>query len=171
MDLPFPKALDPDPGWSALKIPARKKRSRSFVSGDPDGPRLRVRYYQRDADGGLVGKAWFGPEAEGPPGCAHGGAMASVLDEAMGAAAWIAGHIVLAARLTTDFRRPLPLGTVARFEAVVAEANGRKVITKGRLIGPDGAPYCEAEGLFIQVDPAALGPEVQRALGDKDRRW
>lgn len=83
----------------------------SFVSGDPFGNRIRVRYFKRERDGALVGKVWFGPGAEGPPGHAHGGSMAAVLDEALGAAAWMSGHPVVAAKLVTVFRRMLPLGT------------------------------------------------------------
>ena len=44
-----------------------------------------------------------GPPIEGPPGHAHGGSMAAVLDEAMGAAAWMEGHLVVAVRLATSF--------------------------------------------------------------------
>ena len=79
-------------GWTPIDPLGSVGTGRSFVSGEPDGDRLRVCYYRRDRDGALVGKIWFGPGAEGPPGHAHGGSMAAVLDEAMGAGAWLAGH-------------------------------------------------------------------------------
>ena len=101
----------PEPGWEPVK-PFRLEGGRgSFVSGDPRGDRLRVSYFRRIDDGLLVGRAWFGPGAQGPPGHAHGGSIAAVLDEAMGAAAWLAGHLVVAVRLDTRFRKMLPLGT------------------------------------------------------------
>jgi acyl-coenzyme A thioesterase PaaI-like protein len=149
--------LDPEPGWAELPQIPEDKRPRSFVSSDPTGDRLRVRYYRRESDGAMVGKVWFGPGAEGPPGCAHGGSMAAVLDEAMGGAAWISGNIVLAARLTVEFRRMLPLDTVATVEASVASVNGRKLQVRSRLLTTDAKVVCEAEGLFVAVDPRRLG--------------
>src|SRR6185369_4259517 len=114
LDDPAGQAVSADPmgpelGWSAVS-PFRDLASRtSFVSGDGNEHRLRVSYYIREADGALVGKAWFGPEAEGPPGCAHGGSIAAVLDEAMGAAAWMRGNPVVVRTLSVEFRSLLPL--------------------------------------------------------------
>jgi acyl-coenzyme A thioesterase PaaI-like protein len=140
----------PPPGWRPLD-PAPEE---SFVSGDPVGQRLRVRYFtEGEAVRALV---WFGPEAVGPPGHAHGGAIAAVLDEAMGVAAWTAGHPVVAARLVTDFRRMVPLGTVTRVETAVEPAEGRKVRLTARLLGPEGTLHAEGEAVFVRLDFDAL---------------
>lgn len=146
---PLPDLSAP-PGWT----PIDAFPQRSFVSGDPDGNRLRVTYYERES--ALLARAWFGPEAEGPPGHAHGGALAAVLDEAMGFAAWLAGHPVVAARLVTDFRRMLPLGTVYTVEPVVGRVEGRKVHISARLVGPDGTVYARGEAVFVGLTPDAL---------------
>ena len=146
--------VSPEPGWIPVK-PFRLEGGRaSFVSGEPDGERLRVRYFHRQADGRLVGRAWFGPGAQGPPGHAHGGSMAAVLDEAMGAAAWMAGHRVVAAQLDTSFRRMLPLGTDATLEAWVDRVDERKVWTRGLLLDGEGQPFAEARALFLKIDLA-----------------
>ena len=144
----------PEPDWVPVD-PLRIEGGRgSFVSGEPQGHRLRVRYFRRESDGRLVGRAWFGSGAEGPPGHAHGGSMAAVLDEAMGAAAWMAGHKVVAAQLDTSFRRMLPLGTDATLEAWVEKVDERKVWTRGWLVDGDGQPFAEARALFLKIDPA-----------------
>ncbi len=153
-------ADETEPGWSPVNPLLAVGTLRSFVSGEPAGDRLRVRYFRRDQDDALVGKVWFGPGAEGPPGHAHGGSIAAVLDEATGCAAWLAGHSVVAARLTIEFRRLLPLGTLATLEAWVEHTDGRKVATRGRLLGAGGEPFAEAEGLFI-----ILPHERFRSLG------
>lgn len=143
--------LEPEEGWVELPMSLWQSHAPSFVSGDPSGDRLRVRYYRRSADGGLVGKAWFGPKTQGPPGHGHGGSMAALLDEVMGAAAWLGGYPALAANLTVDFKRMIPLGEVARIEARILEVSGRKVITNGQLTDAAGAPYALARGLFISM--------------------
>lgn len=143
-----------EPGWEPFAALGAVGLTRSFVSGDPDGDRLRVRYFRRVADGGLIGRVWFGPGAEGPPGHVHGGAMAAVLDEAMGASAWVAGHAVLAANITIQFREMLPLQSIVTVEVGVTNVNGRKVTTRGRLVGADGVTHAEGEGLFIELGAA-----------------
>lgn len=121
----------------------------SFVSTGPTGGRLRVAYFRRASDDHLVGRAWFGPETEGPPGHAHGGSIAAVLDETLGAVAWAAGHPVVVASLKVDFRTMLPLGTDATFETWIESAEGRKVHTKGRLMSPAGEVFAEGRALCI----------------------
>jgi acyl-coenzyme A thioesterase PaaI-like protein len=150
---PRAPAVVPDAGWQPVQ-PLRIEGGRgSFVTGDPEGDRLRVAYFRHPQGDRLVGRAWFGPGAEGPPGHAHGGSTAAVLDEAMGASAWLAGHIVVAVHLEVDFGRMIPLGTDARFEARVVSTDGRKVRTTGRLHDDAGRDFATATGLFLTLDP------------------
>jgi len=144
-------SLNAPKGWKGLKS-FSEAGLRSFVSSESGGDRLRVKYYHNKRTGAFMGKVWFGPGAEGPPGNAHGGAMAAVLDEGMGVAAWLAGYKVVAAKLTVRFREMLPTGTVTTLEAWVKRIDGRKIMMKGLLIGQEGQVYSESEGLFVQVD-------------------
>jgi hypothetical protein len=82
----------------------------------------------------------------------------------MGAAAWLAGHIGVAARLVTEFRALLPLGTDALLEAWVERRDGRKVWTAGTLRGDDGTLFAEATALFIRLDPDAVAGGRDHAL-------
>jgi acyl-coenzyme A thioesterase PaaI-like protein len=158
-----PPNLGPEPGWHEL-VPPQTVAGRSFVSGEPQGDRLRVRYFTSEADA-LVAKVWFGPGAVGPPNHAHGGSLAAVLDEAMGAAAWLAGHVAVAADLHLKFRQMVPLGTVFMVSTRVTTVDGRKVRTAGTLRSLDGAvTYCEADGLFIEVDAEHFGDMAEEAF-------
>jgi acyl-coenzyme A thioesterase PaaI-like protein len=158
----------PEAGWTPVK-PFRLEGGRgSFVSGEPEGDRLRVRYFRRQSDGRLMGRAWFGPGAQGPPGHAHGGSIAAVLDEAMGAAAWLEGHLVVAVQLDTSFRTMLPLGTDATLEAWVERVDGKKVRAHGRLYTADGATaFAEADGLFLEIDPERFRPMLEKAAAER----
>lgn len=141
---------------------------RSFISGYPKEERLKITYFRREDDGTLVGTAWFGPQAEGPPGHAHGGSISGVLDEAMGIAAWIKGHPVVAAQLTVNFQQMVPLGTEAAFEAWVERAEGRKLFTRGRLLAGKTV-LAEAQGLFIILPENRLEALAQRAAQPQSR--
>jgi acyl-coenzyme A thioesterase PaaI-like protein len=159
-----PPAVIADEGWVSVEPFPSLEGTRSFVSGYAEVGRLRVAYFRRTSDGAVVGRAWFGAKAEGPPGHVHGGAVAAVLDEAMGAAAWLAGHVVMAARLTVNFRRMVPLGSDVLFETGLGGREGRKVITHARLYLPGGDTLADAEGLFIELQEAQLDA-IRHRLG------
>jgi acyl-coenzyme A thioesterase PaaI-like protein len=123
--------------------------ARSFVSGEPADDRLRVAYFRARRSEHLFACAWFGPGAQGPPGYAHGGSVAAVLDEAMGGCCWMHGHRAVAVRLSVEFLDAVPLGTDAIVEAWLDGIDGRKVRTKAMLHAEDGRRLAAAEGLFV----------------------
>lgn len=155
--------LKGEPGWSKTRLPTDVGIV-SFVSGEPDGERLRVRYYI-GPEGRLKAKAWFGPGTQGPPGHAHGGSIASLLDEAMGGAVWKGGYPAVALELTSRFRKMIPLGSVVTLTAEVTETDGRKVRTQARIEGEDGTLFAEGEALFLALDASRLGDLMERAEG------
>src|SRR5271157_121732 len=99
-------------GWKEILFPDSYAESKSFLSEDEGDNRFKKKYFIRQTDNAFMAKVWFGPATEGPPGHAHGGSMASILDEAMGFCAWLAGHTVVAAQLIINFRKMLPLNTI-----------------------------------------------------------
>lgn len=123
--------------------------SPSFVSGDPESSRIRISYFRKAGDDHLLARVWFGPGAEGPPLHTHGGALAAVLDEAMGGVCWMNNHQVLAARLGVNFLRPLPLDTHTTIDAWIVAVDGRKVSVRSRLLDAKGHVVAEGDGLFI----------------------
>ena len=128
----------------------------SFISGNRDSLAIRVRYFEKKSAKVFAGRAWFGPETQGPPGHAHGGSQAALLDEGMGAVAWLSGKTVLAAKIEINFRAPLPLGTILTMFAEIKKFEGKKVFTSGRLQTDDGRIFSEGTGLFVVIDPAEL---------------
>jgi acyl-coenzyme A thioesterase PaaI-like protein len=84
----------------------------------------------------------------GPPGHAHGGSLAALMDEVLGAAAWLHRPNVLAAHLELDFRRPTPLDTDLMAVGWVQATGNRSVRVLGRLLLPDGRASVEASGVF-----------------------
>ena len=134
--------------WIPIDPFPRIHTARSFVSETLESDRLRVMYFRVGDEPTLRAKVWFGPGTEGPPGIAHGGAVAAALDEAVGGVAWMLGHRVVVARLTVDFRTMVPLGIDAEIEATIAGIDGRKITCRARLT--DGETIlAEAEGLCV----------------------
>ena len=148
----------PPPDWTPVDFPRTFGEGRSFVSGETTGDRLIVHYYGEKNPDVLHALAWFGPGAEGPPGHAHGGSMAAVLDEGMGFSGWHAGYPVVAATITVNFRQKLPLGVVHGVRCGVVRVENRKVFTRGSIYDlATSEEYANAEGLFIVQTLASLG--------------
>lgn len=144
-----PVDLNGEAGWSPFDAASLVGESLRFVSGEPDGNRFRVRYY-RDHEQQLKARIWFGPETEGPPGHAHGGSMAAVLDEVLGLSAWAAGYPIVVGNMNVSFRNLLPLQQVVTVESKIISAEGRKVMVHGRIFSGK-TTYAAGECLCITI--------------------
>ena len=104
-----------------------------------------------EADGSVTGAITLHLEKEGPPGHAHGGSLATLLDEVMGNAAWFTAGMVLAANLNINYKQPVPLDTTLTLRGWVERIEGRKTHTLGELRLPDGSIAVTGSGLFITI--------------------
>lgn len=141
--------LSGEADWIPFDAPSLVGESLRFVSGEPDGNRFRVRYY-KDQEQHLKARIWFGPETEGPPGNAHGGSVAAVLDEVLGLSAWAAGYPIVVGNLNVSFRNLLPLQKVVTVESKIISAEGRKVMVHGRIFCGK-TTYAAGEALCITI--------------------
>ncbi|HEY5674223.1 MAG TPA: PaaI family thioesterase [Malonomonas sp.] len=145
-----PPQITGEADWEPFDAPSLVGSSLRFISGDPEGQRFRARYF-RKPDRSLVARIWFGPETEGPPGHAHGGSMAAVLDEVLGLAAWSAGHPVVVGNLNVSFRNLLPLLQVVQVDSEVVSVSGRKILVRGKIHAGDGTIFATADCLCIEI--------------------
>jgi acyl-coenzyme A thioesterase PaaI-like protein len=103
-------------------------------------------------NGELHGSAWFDYQYEGPPTCVHGGVIAMVFDEMLGAANILSGNPGMTGTLTIRYRKPTPLRTPLRLEARFVSRERRKILTSGAIYHGD-VLTAEAEGIFIELVP------------------
>lgn len=129
---------------------------RSFVtSGSED--RIESSYYFDDVEHIFYAEVEFGELAQGPPLHAHGGAISSVLDEAMGAAAWLNNFKVVTAKLEVEFLSSVKLHEKVIIKSWVKNTEGRKVWMKAKLCSLDETKiYSKAAGLFVQLNDAQI---------------
>jgi acyl-coenzyme A thioesterase PaaI-like protein len=106
------------------------------------------------SDGSAVyGRFTVTENHQGSPGLAHGGLLATAMDEILGTAAWNLGRMAVTGRLETDYRRPVPVGSVVHLKAWCTGVDGRKIYLQGegRLDSPDGPVAIQAAALFLEV--------------------
>lgn len=122
---------------------------------NPLAPPVRITVVD-GTDGGyrqIEGSANFEYAYEGPPTCVHGGVIAEVFDEVLGAANLAAGNPGMTGSLTVRYRKPTPLRTDLRIEARCLRREGRKIYSWAGIYHDD-VLTAEADGLFIEVAPA-----------------
>lgn len=98
---------------------------------------------------------------QGAPGLAHGGLLAAAFDEALGAVTWLLRVPVVTVHLETDYRLPVPVGSVLSIDAECFAVAGRKIYSRatGRLLGTGGSAAAngadpiavEARSVFVTV--------------------
>jgi uncharacterized protein (TIGR00369 family) len=121
-----------------------------FVCGTANPHSIGIRWYASD-DGTIVGTVALTDSQQGPPKLAHGGASAALLDEAMGAAVWLAGHQVAAVNLNVDYHKPLPLGAEITIRARIAEQAEKAIHTSGEITIADGTVVVSAKGVYVEA--------------------
>jgi acyl-coenzyme A thioesterase PaaI-like protein len=95
------------------------------------------------------------PDFQGWEGIAHGGIVATILDEVMAWALASADAWGYTARMSIEYRRPVPIGTRIRGEGRLVERRRRLLRTSGRLVDAStGEPYATAEGTYVAAPEA-----------------
>jgi acyl-coenzyme A thioesterase PaaI-like protein len=109
-----------------------------------------------------IGTVTFTTPYEGPPGCVHGGILASVFDMVLTGANLLADVAGPTVELTIHYRKPTLLHTETRFEAWVEERKGRIATAAGRALQGDKVTL-EAIGKFIKLEREQVIALQQRA--------
>jgi acyl-coenzyme A thioesterase PaaI-like protein len=92
---------------------------------------------------------------EGWAGMAHGGIIATILDEVMAWSLVGEDNWGVTARLSVDFRRPVPIGSRLRADGEIATSRRRIVETTAKFVRvDDGEVLATARGTYLAADPA-----------------
>lgn len=131
-----------DPEIAMIEFPGS-----NFVGGDWENG-FGIHFTPQE-DGWLTASYTFNSLKQGPPGIVHGGALASVLDEAMTAAVFAAGQPAFTVNLSLDYRVAVMVGTPVILQGRVDVIDRRKLYTLGRVLLPDGTTAVDAKALFL----------------------
>ncbi|MEM7285420.1 MAG: PaaI family thioesterase [Actinomycetota bacterium] len=124
--------------------------SDSPVSGSANPLSIGLRI-GRDGDE-AVGKVTLAPGWQGAPGRSHGGVVAAIVDEVLGALLPMIGAMAFTGELTVRYTAPCPLGEELTFRARVAGHEGRKLYLECEGQDAGGVVFAEARSTFITID-------------------
>jgi acyl-coenzyme A thioesterase PaaI-like protein len=120
-------------------------------AGNPISPPLRVEI----GEGEAVGWCTLGQAYEGPHMYVHGGVSAMLLDQVLGHAAAVIGHLGVTKELSIRYRRPAPLNVRLRVWARVEQVEGRHASVVGGITTADepDVVLVEANAGFVRLRP------------------
>lgn len=121
---------------------------------NPDG--MQLEFYFDEPNHRAICEVTLPKRYQGPPGHAHGGIVATILDEAMGKVNKLRHVIALTKRMDVEYMKPVPLFkplTIIGFEKHV---DGRKHLNGAEIRNAEGEVLAKSEGLFIAIDPAKM---------------
>jgi len=122
-----------------------------FVCGSAKNHGMGVTWYASE-DGSIFAEITLTKAQQGPPKLAHGGATAALLDEAMGAAVWQAGHKAAAINLNINYHKPVSLGEKIRVRGRIKSVDGRKIFATGTIMLPDGTVAVSGKGIYVEAE-------------------
>jgi len=136
-----------------LDLPARSwQRDRCFGCGAANSGGLQLKFVLSPAGRSYVCEFELGAKFGGPPGHAHGGIIATILDEAMGKANKLKGKVALTRRLEVDYLRPVPLDQPLVAEGSIIRVRGRVLYNRAELRNADGTVLARSRGKFLAID-------------------
>ncbi len=116
---------------------------------NPHGHHLEAR---REGATAVVATHKFDARHVGAPGIAHGGAVATVLDDLYGFLLYAIGNLAVTRKLEVEYLRPVLLDVEYSLRAVSTKPDGRKIRMSATLEDVAGQVIARSVALFLIVE-------------------
>jgi uncharacterized protein (TIGR00369 family) len=154
MPLTLMRKKSPGHGHDTRYVRLQKNNCFACGNDNPEGMHLKFTYdAERDC---FVCRFRLGKRYTGPPGHAHGGIIATILDEAMGKVNKLRHVIALTSQITVDYLKPVPLNEPLRVESREVRVRGRQHINMAEILNSKNEVLARSRGLFIAIDPQKM---------------
>lgn len=141
-----------------------------FVCGVENDHGLHLEFYE-NSSGDVIVDYIIADHFQGYPGIAHGGIVASLVDEVLGRVHMGSNsespRFMYTAKLTINYRKSVPLGTPIRIIGKKKGSKGRVATSTAQIYGPEDKLLVEAEAILVDVPKENLDPVDLEALGWK----
>lgn len=128
---------------------------------------LKLQMYADAETGGVVCHYTIPKIYEGYPGIAHGGIVATLLDEVISRAYMVGdpNRFMYTAKLTSRLRKHVPVEQPLHMTGTLLRDKGRTAEAEAKIFGPDGELLADGEALLIALPPGDLAANDLQELG------
>lgn len=148
-----------------LKLPNSRN---CFACGMENPIGLKLQFYaDPKVDGGIVGEYTVPQVYEGYPGIVHGGVISTIMDEAVSRVFMLQDHnrFMYTARLTTKYRKHVPVGQRLHITGVALKDRGRVAEARAAIHDIHGELLAEGEALMVALPREDLADVKLDELG------
>jgi uncharacterized protein (TIGR00369 family) len=123
-----------------------------FACGPDNAAGMHLKFTYDRARKIFVSRFRLDSRYTGPPGHAHGGIIATILDEAMGKVNKLRQVIALTSQMTVNYLRPVPLNQPLRVESREVSVRRRRHVNMAEILNRKGEVLARSRGLFLAID-------------------
>jgi uncharacterized protein (TIGR00369 family) len=134
----------------------KMQKNNCFVCGmnNPEG--MRLKFILDENRQSFVCRFRLSKRYTGPPGHAHGGIIASILDDAMGKVNKLRHVVALTREMTVEYLKPVPLHKPLRVEGREIKVEGRIHLNAAEILNEKDEVLARSRGTFIAIDPEKM---------------
>ena len=125
--------------------------NKCFGCGGDNAGGMKLTFEQDNTNRKIVGRFVLGERYQGGGGFAHGGIIATLLDEAMGKVCRFREARAVTAELTVEYLRPVNVEKEIVVEGRETEQKGRNLFMAGEIRNEAGEVLARGKGRFVVI--------------------
>jgi len=125
--------------------------NKCFGCGGANDAGMKLTFEQDNAKRKIVGRFILGEAYQGGGGMAHGGIIATLLDEAMGKVCRFREVRAVTAELTVQYLKPVKVDEEIIVEGFETEQKGRNLFLAGEIRNNAGTVLARGSGRFVVI--------------------
>jgi len=125
--------------------------NKCFGCGGDNAGGMKLTFEQDNVNRRIVGRFVLGERYQGGGGFAHGGIIATVLDEAMGKVCRFRQVRAVTAELTVEYLKPVNVQREIVVEGRETEQKGRNLFMTGEIRNETGEVLARGRGRFVVI--------------------
>lgn len=145
-----------------------KPQNHCFACGKDNDEGMKLQFYLDEEARHAICEFTLSQRYTGPPGHAHGGIIATILDEAMGKVNKLHKVLALTKSMEVEYVRPVPLEQKLIVVGREQQITGRKHVNVAEITNAKGEVLARSTGTFIAVDPNRLLGRLQKPAASGD---
>ena len=127
--------------------------NKCFGCGGDNSGGMKLTFEQDNTNRKIVGRFVLGERYQGGGGFAHGGIIATLLDEAMGKVCRFREARAVTAELTVEYLRPVNVEKEIVVEGRETEQKGRNLFMAGEIRNEAGEILAKGRARFVVIAP------------------
>ena len=125
--------------------------NKCFGCGGANETGMKLTFEQDNVNRRIVGRFILGERYQGGGGMAHGGIIATLLDEAMGKVCRFREVRAVTAELTVEYKKPVKVDEEIVVEGFEIEHKGRNLFLAGEIKNAAGEVLAKGRGRFVVI--------------------